>query len=187
MKKLLIIALVFIASSFCTPNAGYYATTWAGTSANQGVTYAAFMNAVSTGAISAPYFGTNHDGTKLMRKDSLLYYTSCDMSVASLAAKSNNQLIVKSDVANYANTMSVYYRLNGTFNTCSAASSGSETGGGYNTIYYNGTFGVGTRFRALASLAASDAGVKRSGVAAAFTFTTINSTFYLYEVTSVCP
>lgn len=49
MKKLLILSLVFITSSFCTPNVLTFADTWEGNAANQAVTYKALRNSNATG------------------------------------------------------------------------------------------------------------------------------------------
>ena len=183
MKRILILCAI---NFLCAFSHSYFADTWAGTSSNQAVTYNAFMNAVSTSAISAPYFGTQHIGNKLMTKDSFLLYTECDAYFGSLSSKTDRQLIVKSDVANYANTLSVYQRSNGTFTTACNTATAGETGGSYNTIYYNGTLAVGTKFRTLASLTGVDPALKYSGSAIGFSYTTVSSTYRIYEVTAIC-
>ena len=55
MKKLLIIALVFITSSFCVPTKLTLSDTWAGNAANQAVTYKALRNSNITGGWVSVY------------------------------------------------------------------------------------------------------------------------------------
>ena len=73
MKKLLIIALVFIASSFCKPNVTVLSDTWAGNSANQAVTYKALRNSNTTGGW-ANVFPEPPDTREVYTKNDLASY-----------------------------------------------------------------------------------------------------------------
>lgn len=108
MKKLLIIALVFIASSFCTPNSGYYATTWAGTAANQGVTYTAMNNLYGiytqgSGGAYFPWCGGGSIPSNSLRLLTKATFASdyCNVGTYSIyvknTSKASNGVLVKSD------------------------------------------------------------------------------------------
>jgi len=98
MKKLLIIALVFIASSFCTPTTLNFATTWAGTANNQALTFSAVRDAVN----NSIFFSTTTVPTGLE------LFTVADVTTYGLYGsfygqgfvyKSSNQVIIKGDFA----------------------------------------------------------------------------------------
>lgn len=164
MKKLLILSAIFASCSF-SPNP--MATTWAGTASNQCITGLAMADAITTSVFPSSCATSIFTdlGLRLITKLELSCFPSVNIEATALAAKTNNQLVVKGDFVQYANSLSVYQRSNGTFLTACGVVFASETGGQYNTIYYNGTLGVGTRFRSLASLTGVDPALKFSGQA----------------------
>lgn len=185
MKKLLILSAIFASCSF-SPNP--MATTWAGTASNQCITGLAMADAITTSVFPSSCATSIFTdlGLRLITKLELSCFPSVNIEATALAAKTNNQLVVKGDFVQYANSLSVYQRSNGTFLTACGVVFASETGGQYNTIYYNGTLGVGTRFRSLASLTGVDPALKFSGQAKGLSYTTISVVYSLYEVTATC-
>ena len=107
MKKLLSLSLFFLCS-FCTVDysAPIYATTWAGTASNEGVTNAAMYDACINNLTFLFYNTQTFDNTggnrlKLLSKDSLLgkaTWTNINTSFPSLSNKTGKQLIIKSDI-----------------------------------------------------------------------------------------
>ena len=185
MKRILILSAIFASCSFSpTP----MATTWAGTASNQAVTGTSMADAITTSVLPSRCATSVFTdlGLRLITKSQLECFPSVNIEATALAAKTNNQLVVKGDFVQYANSLSVYQRSNGTFLTACGVVFASETGGQYNTIYYNGTLGVGTRFRSLASLTGVDPALKFSGQAKGLSYTTISVVYSLYEVTATC-
>ena len=185
MKKILILSAILASCSFSpTP----LATTWAGTASNQCITGTAMADAITNGVLPSRCATSVFTdlGLRLITKNQLECFPSVNIETSALTAKTNNQLVVKSDFVQYNNSLSVYQRSNGTFLTACGVVFLSETGGQYNTIYYNGTLSVGTRFRSLASLTGVDPALKFSGQARGLAYTTISVLYSLYEVTATC-
>lgn len=93
MKKIILIALLFVSCAF----SNHYSTTWAGTASNQVVTFYAAADAISTGvfyATSTVITGS----TKGMTKSEASTYLNIDATYSPFAAKSAGQLIKKSDL-----------------------------------------------------------------------------------------
>lgn len=177
--------IVICCLSFTTK---YLASTWAATASNQCITGTAMADAITTSV-----FPTNCAtsiftdlGLRLITKLELVCFPIINIEATALAAKTNNQLVVKSDFVQYANSLSVYQRSNGTYTTACTVALLAESGGQYNTIYYNGVLAVGTRFRSASSLTGVDPALKYSGLPKGLGYTTINSTYSLYEVTALC-
>jgi hypothetical protein len=186
MKKLLILSALFITCSFNNPN--NYATTWAATASNQCITGLAMANAITTSVFPSKCATSVFTdlGLRLITKNELYCLPSVNIQATALAAKTNNQPVIKSDFVEYSNSLSVYSRNNGTYTTACVTALLPETGGLFYTIYYNGTFGIGTIFRINASLSGRDAGVKITFTSSAFEYTLINSTYNLYQVSTTC-
>lgn len=165
-----------------------YATTWAATASNQCITGLAMADAITTSVFPSSCATSIFTdlGLRLITKNEIVCFPSVNIESTALAGKTNNQLVVKSDFVQYANSLSVYSRNNGTYTTACVVALLPETGGLYYTIYYNGTFGVGTRFRINSSLSGRDPALKISSIAKGFTYTLINSTYNLYEVATFC-
>lgn len=105
MKKLFLAALVLICLSFCTKEYSRedlkepvsYSTTWAGTSALQGVTLAALGDAVS-GSILFQSTPTSIPSTlELVTKAKLATYNIIDYGDIIISGKSSVQVLIKSD------------------------------------------------------------------------------------------
>lgn len=182
-----LICLVLLCS-FCSTNKSNFATTWAATASNQCITGLAMADAITTSIFPSSCATSIFTdlGLRLITKLEIVCFPSVNIESTALASKTNNQLVVKSDFVQYANSLSVYSRNNGTYTTACVVALLPETGGLYYTIYYNGTFGVGTRFRINSSLSGRDPALKISSVSKGFTYTLINSTYNLYEVATFC-
>ena len=166
----------------------YLASTWAGTASNQCITGLAMADAITTSVFPSSCATSIFTdlGLRVITKLELACFPSVNIEATALAVKTNNQLVVKSDFVEYANNLSAYSRNNGTYTTACVAALLPQTNGIFYTIYYNGTFGVGTRFRANSSLAGRDPALKISSTSNAFEYTLINSTYNLYEVSAYC-
>lgn len=182
----IIIGFIFLCCAAFTTK--YYATTWAGTANNQAVTGTAMADAITTSVFPSRCAASVFTdlGLRLITKLELVCFPIINIESSALSVKTNNQLVVKSDFVQYANSLSVYQRSNGTYTTACVVALLPESGGLYNTIYYNGTLAVGTRFRSAASLTGVDPALKYSGLPQGLGYTTINSTYSLYEVTALC-
>lgn len=186
MFYLIIIGIILIACLAFTKKP--YATTWAGTASNQCITGLAMANAITTGVFPSGCATSVFTdlGLRLLTKLELSCFSSINVETTTLAAKTNNQLLVKSDFVEYTNSISTYSRADGTYTTACVVALLPATGGLYYTVYYNGTFGIGTRFRINASLSGRDAALKIASLSEGFTYTLINSTYNLYEVATYC-
>jgi hypothetical protein len=96
MKKLAIYVFAILITSISI--AAYnYSSTWAGTDGNQGVTLYALGDAVTNGVFTQK--NTIPSGFKLITKLEADYYVNLNTSHSSFASKSNNQIVVKNDLA----------------------------------------------------------------------------------------
>lgn len=96
---LLLSALLCISATVKTNY--YYSTTWAGTSSNQALTKTALLDGYyNVGYILYVYASPMNASLQLVRKDSLVASSNSGLNTSypPLAAKSNNQIIVKSDI-----------------------------------------------------------------------------------------
>lgn len=186
MFYLIIIGIILIACLAFTKKP--YATTWAGTASNQCITGLAMANAITTGVFPSGCATSVFTdlGLRLLTKLELSCFSSINVETTTLAAKTNNQLLVKSDFVEYTNSISTYSRADGTYTTACVVALLPATGGLFYTIYYNGTLGIGTRFRAVASLSGRDAALKIVGLAEGLTYTLIDANYDLYEVATYC-
>lgn len=78
---------------------------WSTISANQGVTFSNLKNAVDTGVLSA--IQTIPNTNELVTKAEASSYVNVDLSINSLAIKTNNQIVVKNDLTALAGTPAV--------------------------------------------------------------------------------
>jgi hypothetical protein len=123
MKKILLIASLFIFSSF-NHN---YSTTWAGNASNQALTKTAFENGIGTTylvyAMGAAWtVGTGQDCITKSEVLAGTTWVSLNTSYPAWSAKSGNSLVTKSDI-----TMSV--------SVSTASGAGSCSHGGSQTLY----------------------------------------------------
>lgn len=140
MKKLLIVILLFSCTSFKN---SYYATTWAGTASNQGITYTAMNNlyGIYTQGSGGSYYPWCDGGTipsnslqLITRSAALSSYCGFDIAGNNSAiylkntAKASNEVLVKSDIGFFTEAYN-------------AANSGDcSFSSGYSDIYINSDF-----------------------------------------------
>jgi hypothetical protein len=162
------------------------ATTWAGTAANETVSYNALNDAlvnhsIPGGQVAEGYYTGGREATKLVMCGA---FAGINVESSPLITKLDSQLVVKSDCKAYNNSHSVAIGTEGGYTSLTDAA--NETGGiaSYTTAFFDDSFGSGVYLRLYAAVDTSKF-YSLHGANTGFSITLFDSTYLVYIVTAI--
>jgi hypothetical protein len=170
------------------------ASTWSGTANNETISYNALSNCISgyyVYGIPAECPSDLYTGNQQATKAIVLDCLRANPFANPVGSKTNNELVVKSDIVLFANQSVLTYDNNhgGPYVNCNdaAALSGQSYPAFFNTFYYDGTFGIGTTGRTTGDLGPLFYYIYIGGGAGqGVNFTMVDAQWPIMRVNSLC-